>query len=399
MPTAVPTHRNDEFHRGQVPTDQIASGTDTSGYVPVANGSGGVAWAAQSGGSDRAAASTTPAAVGTGAVGTGTTDARADHVHATGAGTPVTQAFGDAAATGTGPAAAMTDHKHGMPSLPSGVGARVYNNAAFSVAASTETAITFNTERSDSDALHSVSSNTSRMTIPSGKDGRYIISGAAEWAASALGTLRRLSIRLNGSTYIAKTELTSIINAALPQDVSTVYDLVATDYVELVAFQDTVGAVNLQASGNYSPEFAVGMVAASAGGGGGLGAWTTDTPSWTTSGTAPAIGNGVLTARYKALDANTYLYYLNFTAGSTTTFGTGTWSFSLPFTSVASRSQVMVGWILDAGTDNKLAVANITGGSTSIAQVTPEGGNVVDNGTPQTWAVSDQLTLSGMIEV
>lgn len=67
---------------------------------------------------ERAAASTTPAAIGTAAVGVGTTDARADHVHATGAGTPSTQAFGDAAATGSGPAAAMTDHKHAMPANP-----------------------------------------------------------------------------------------------------------------------------------------------------------------------------------------------------------------------------------------------------------------------------------------
>ena len=67
---------------------------------------------------ERAAASTTPAAVGTAAVGVGTTDARADHVHATGAGTPSTQAFGDSAATGSGPAAAMTDHKHAMPADP-----------------------------------------------------------------------------------------------------------------------------------------------------------------------------------------------------------------------------------------------------------------------------------------
>ena len=61
---------------------------------------------------------TTPANVGTAAVGAATVAARRDHVHATGAGTPSTQAFGDAAATGTGPAAAMTDHKHAMPANP-----------------------------------------------------------------------------------------------------------------------------------------------------------------------------------------------------------------------------------------------------------------------------------------
>jgi hypothetical protein len=60
---------------------------------------------------------TVPAAVGTAAAGAATVTARRDHVHPTGAGTPSTQASGDAAAIGTGPAAAMSDHKHGMPTL------------------------------------------------------------------------------------------------------------------------------------------------------------------------------------------------------------------------------------------------------------------------------------------
>lgn len=63
---------------------------------------------------------TTAAAIGTSAGGSATTVSKSDHVHATGAGTPSTQAFGDAAATGSGPAAAMTDHKHAMPADPTG---------------------------------------------------------------------------------------------------------------------------------------------------------------------------------------------------------------------------------------------------------------------------------------
>lgn len=63
---------------------------------------------------------TNPAAIGTAATGSAAFAARRDHVHATGAGTPTTQAFGDTATTGSGPAAAMSDHKHGMPSDPTG---------------------------------------------------------------------------------------------------------------------------------------------------------------------------------------------------------------------------------------------------------------------------------------
>jgi hypothetical protein len=71
--------------------------------------------ATHSGSAHVALTANTPQAVGTAAVGNGTASARDNHVHATGAGTPSTQALGDSAETGTGPAAAMTNHKHAMP--------------------------------------------------------------------------------------------------------------------------------------------------------------------------------------------------------------------------------------------------------------------------------------------
>jgi len=61
-----------------------------------------------------------------------------------------------------------------------------------------------------------------------------------------------------------------------------------------------------------------------------LGAWTTYTPTWTCSGTAPAIGNGTLSGRYQRLFGRTYLVQIYLLAGSTTTFGTGVWSFATP---------------------------------------------------------------------
>ena len=77
----------------------------------VVNGETTPTWKAAHDGTD-------PAAIGTVAVGTSLFTSHRDHVHATGAGTPSTQAFGDAAVIGTGPAASMTDHKHAMPAAP-----------------------------------------------------------------------------------------------------------------------------------------------------------------------------------------------------------------------------------------------------------------------------------------
>jgi hypothetical protein len=72
-------------------------------------------------------------------------------------------------------------------------------------------------------------------------------------------------------------------------------------------------------------------------------AWSTYTPSWTSSGTAPSLGNGTLTGRYTKIgrlaSAEIVLIF-----GTTTTPGTGIWNFSLP---VGSRTafQLMVSTI------------------------------------------------------
>ncbi|MEU0393803.1 hypothetical protein ABZ208_13670 [Streptomyces sp. NPDC006208] len=63
-----------------------------------------------------------------------------------------------------------------------------------------------------------------------------------------------------------------------------------------------------------------------------LAAWTSYTPTWTSAGTAPALGNGTLVGRYMKI-GRTVIYQINLIAGSTTTFGTGGYSFELPATS------------------------------------------------------------------
>lgn len=63
-----------------------------------------------------------------------------------------------------------------------------------------------------------------------------------------------------------------------------------------------------------------------------MGAWTSYTPTWTSSGTQPALGNGTLVGRYARI-GRTIVCQINLIPGSTTTFGTGTYSWALPATS------------------------------------------------------------------
>jgi len=60
------------------------------------------------------------------------------------------------------------------------------------------------------------------------------------------------------------------------------------------------------------------------------GGWTSYTPTWTSvSGTNPVIGNGTIDAGYRRI-GNVVDFWLRLTAGSTTTFGTGSYALSLP---------------------------------------------------------------------
>jgi hypothetical protein len=130
--------------------------------------------------------------------------------------------------------------------------ARVYNSANISISHSATTALTFDSERYDTDDLHSTSSNTGRLTAP--VDGKYLITGHIRWDSSGYGE-RQLVIKANG-TYIARTNADSTSNAE-QMSVATVYELSAGDYVTLGVFQSSGGALNVLAEGNHSPEFAM----------------------------------------------------------------------------------------------------------------------------------------------
>lgn len=137
---------------------------------------------------------------------------------------------------------------------------RVYNSANISVADATLQALTFNTERKDTDTMHSTAVNTGRITFTTA--GFYGLDGHVEYTANVGGN-RRLAFRVNGSTYIAKLG-PGFNNAAFTAELSlhTSYQFAAADYAELIAYQNSGGALNVLASGNYSPEFAATWLAA-----------------------------------------------------------------------------------------------------------------------------------------
>ncbi|MFD3741575.1 hypothetical protein [Streptomyces sp. NPDC058629] len=70
-----------------------------------------------------------------------------------------------------------------------------------------------------------------------------------------------------------------------------------------------------------------------------LAAWTAFTPTWTGTTTNPSFGNAVVTARYMKIGRSCRVRW-DIVMGSTTTYGSGGWSFGLPFAAAGAGVQI-----------------------------------------------------------
>ena len=134
-------------------------------------------------------------------------------------------------------------------------GVAVYNDAVIPVPTGEWYPLPFNSERRDDAGFHSTTSNTSRLTVPAGKAGWYVISGHIAFDVSGVGTIRMIAIQFNGVTHIGYHLNTPQAGTYHGLSIATVYPLSATDFVELVAYQDTGSNLNVISVGNYSSEF------------------------------------------------------------------------------------------------------------------------------------------------
>jgi hypothetical protein len=110
-----------------------------------------------------------------------------------------------------------------------------------SLSNNTYTVITWDSEDFDTDGYHSTSSNTSRITIPSGKGGKYLFNGGI-YFDNATGTgFRELALYKNGTkfrAFFADTSGGGSTAYPAPQ-VNIVVEAIATDYFQLYARQNS----------------------------------------------------------------------------------------------------------------------------------------------------------------
>jgi len=133
------------------------------------------------------------------------------------------------------------------------VGARVYDSGNITINNSTVTKLTFDSERYDTDTIHSTVANTGRLTCNT--DGVYLIIANIYWENLDTDGLRMMTILLNNATDIAIVRASPPTALSFGQVITTIYELSATDYVEVKVLQDSGSAEDILASANVSPEF------------------------------------------------------------------------------------------------------------------------------------------------
>ncbi len=120
------------------------------------------------------------------------------------------------------------------------VGVAAYaDNVYQAISSATSTAVLFPSEQWDTDAFHSTSSNTSRITIPTGKGGKYQLT-AAVFMDAPITTAFVISVFKNGSAITGSgLQSGNIAQTYANADKifgTTTVTAVATDYFELFVY-------------------------------------------------------------------------------------------------------------------------------------------------------------------
>jgi len=139
------------------------------------------------------------------------------------------------------------------------VGVSLDNTTTQTVTSPNYTAITWSTELFDTDGFHSTVTNTSRITIPSGKGGYYQVNGSIRWDDNTTGS-RLITIYKNGTLFQISAKPGSSIDPTM--NIQTIMYLVPTDYIEIFVYQNSGGNRTVYPYTNNGGAFNIGYLGA-----------------------------------------------------------------------------------------------------------------------------------------
>jgi hypothetical protein len=146
----------------------------------------------------------------------------------------------------------ISGHVATVRQVPYGfIGARATRTTDMTgIVTATPTVVAFNgTDSYDTDGFHDPVTNNSRMTIPAGLGGKYLITASVTWDTSTAGALRSTIIFKNGAIAGSFSRTAPASYAA--QSVSDILDLIPGDYIEIQVNQDS--GSNRTLSGSVVP--------------------------------------------------------------------------------------------------------------------------------------------------
>lgn len=115
-----------------------------------------------------------------------------------------------------------------------------------SIANNTSTLLAFDSEMFDIGGLHSTASNTGRITIPTGAAGVYLLQASIGWASTAGGGVRRVTLKLNGTTDLSVSNQLAMTSQNNYNRVCAVASLAVGDFVEVYVLQTSGGAIDAE---------------------------------------------------------------------------------------------------------------------------------------------------------
>lgn len=134
------------------------------------------------------------------------------------------------------------------------------------------------------------------------------------------------------------------------------------------------------------------------------GDYTAYVPVWAASGTAVSLGNGTVAGRYIQIGKHVH-FMLKFAVGSTTTFGTGTYTFTLPVSADLTFQGGPIGSVysqdVSAGNFAQSLPILATATTFNLQHIAtwPTGTQIIYAPTlPWTWATGDLILAYGIYE-
>ena len=133
------------------------------------------------------------------------------------------------------------------PAAGSFAGCSLSKSAAQSISNATWTAISWNLENYDTDAFHDNSTNNTRITIPAGKGGKYLIASNLYNPSNSTGS-RLIKIQKNGADIAYGDWQRANSGHSTSTIFSQVLALAVADYIEVNLYQDSGGALDVNPS-------------------------------------------------------------------------------------------------------------------------------------------------------